>query len=538
MIIRPMMLLLFCPTSSTSLHLPGTFILPPAVLTLDVHRWSITSASRSPSPSRIHYILPLACYPNSFLKMLANTALFTLLASLAVVAEAAYIPRGTREQVLALARDNSTAVFDRHFSQHQLPRAALPKRRLVRRRRGKGKGHKGHKHDDEDDEDEDDNEQCGPRPSSSQIPEEPTPSSSWVEPTPSSSWVEPTPSSSWVEPSPSSSEAPSSTSSEPPAPTSTSSWFHVDTIRGSNFFDAQYWNWWMWEDPTHGFVHYVDPGTAWNEGLVSVNDKGQAIMKVETTEVVGDNGRKSVRIHSNRVWNGGMVLMDASHMPVGCGTWPAWWQNGPNWPEGGEIDILEGVNVFNRNQVSLHTGRGCTMPGDFNSNGAMSGSLLTSDNFNAWDCSSANTGNQGCGVADHRRESYGYDFNNIGGGVYALVWAKDGITAWFHPRYAIPEDISSGSPDPDKWGIPLARFPSTYCDPYKFFYDNFNIFDTTLCGDWAGGAWNYATGQDQSCREITGYETCQDYVKNHGSAFNDAYWEINYVQYYNSTTLV
>jgi hypothetical protein len=60
------------------------------------------------------------------------------------------------------------------------------------------------------------------------------------------------------------------------------------------------------------------------------------------------------------------VLMDAWHMPTGCGTWPAWWQNGPNWPYGGEIDILEGVNAFSQNQVSIHTGSGCRIPGNTN----------------------------------------------------------------------------------------------------------------------------------------------------------------------------
>lgn len=35
--------------------------------------------------------------------------------------------------------------------------------------------------------------------------------------------------------------------------------------------------------------------------------------------------------------------MDSVHMPTGCATWPAFWSNGPNWPAGGEIDIVEGV---------------------------------------------------------------------------------------------------------------------------------------------------------------------------------------------------
>jgi hypothetical protein len=261
-------------------------------------------------------------------------------------------------------------------------------------------------------------------------------------------------------------------------------------------------------------------------------------MRVETTERV-DRGRMSVRIHNNRVWTGGMVIMDAVHMPVGCGTWPAWWQNGPNWPEGGEIDILEGVNAFTKNQVSLHTGRGCTMPQDLENNQLGD---MTRGNFDSFDCSSANTGNQGCGVHDPSTQSYGAGFNEIGGGVYVLAWQKSGITAWFHPRYNIPADITNGNPNPENWGTPVAHFPSVSCSPYQFFYDHFNIFDTTLCGDWAGAdaVWHQSgyAGQEQSCAAITGYNSCIDYVRNNGHAFHNAYWEVNYVKYFNSTELV
>lgn len=346
-----------------------------------------------------------------------------------------------------------------------------------------------------------------------------------------------------------SSAGPSSTTPNPtetaavsPSPTppaqNSGPWQHVDTIQGANFFDSKYWNWWHWDDPTHGDVQYVDAGVAWDNGLVSVNSAGRAVMRVETTEKV-NRARMSVRIHNNRIWTGGMVLMDAVHMPVGCGTWPAWWQNGPNWPEGGEIDILEGVNAFTKNQVSLHSGRGCTMPHNLESNQL---GKMTTGNFDQFDCSAANTGNQGCGVHDQSTQSYGDGFNQIGGGVYVLAWQKSGITAWFHPRYNIPADITNNNPNPDNWGTPVAHFPSSSCSPYQFFYDHFNIFDTTLCGDWAGAdaVWHQTgyAGQDQSCAAMTGYSSCIDYVRNNGNAFQNAFWEVNYVKYFNSTELV
>ena len=67
-------------------------------------------------------------------------------------------------------------------------------------------------------------------------------------------------------------------------------------------------------------------------------------MRVETTSQV-PNVRKSVRITTEFTYTGGLVIMDSVHMPTGCGTWPAFWtlsQRGP-WPNGGEIDIIEGT---------------------------------------------------------------------------------------------------------------------------------------------------------------------------------------------------
>ncbi|ODN84099.1 hypothetical protein L202_00113 [Cryptococcus amylolentus CBS 6039] len=316
-----------------------------------------------------------------------------------------------------------------------------------------------------------------------------------------------------------------------------SSWSLVEEWSGSNFFDN--WSFWSYTDPTHGTVDYQSASDAWSSGLVAINSDNRAVMSVDTTEVVS-TARKSVRIHGNKVFTGGLVIMDAYHMPVGCGTWPAWWQNGPNWPEGGEIDILEGVNAFDQNQVSLHTGVGCTMPNNIQDN--MTATLTTGD-YDSYDCSATDTSNQGCGARDETSDnSYGASFNSNKGGVYAMRWSKAGIAVWFFQRGSIPSDIDSNTPDPSSWGTPVANFVSDSCNPYQFFYDHFNIFDTTLCGDWAGAdsVWNYAgyAGQSESCAASTGYSTCADYVLNKGSAFTEAYWEVASVKYFNSTTEV
>ena len=69
-------------------------------------------------------------------------------------------------------------------------------------------------------------------------------------------------------------------------------------------------------------------------------------MRVDSTSLVPPTarGRDSVRIRTNAAYGDSVVILDASHMPYGCATWPAFWTKsakGP-WPHGGEIDIIEG----------------------------------------------------------------------------------------------------------------------------------------------------------------------------------------------------
>lgn len=87
---------------------------------------------------------------------------------------------------------------------------------------------------------------------------------------------------------------------------------------------------------------------------------------------------------------------------------------GPNWPAGGEIDIVEGVNNYTNNQATIHTNPGCTMATANTNTLAISGSLVSGT-----DCAAVSTGNQGCGIRANSSNSFGAGFNAAGGGVYA-----------------------------------------------------------------------------------------------------------------------
>lgn len=104
----------------------------------------------------------------------------------------------------------------------------------------------------------------------------------------------------------------------------------------------------------------------------------------------------------------------------------AFWTNGPNWPVGGEIDIVEGVSDYTHNQATVHTNPGCTLASGSASSLAISGSVI-----GGVDCSALDTGNQGCGIRASTADSFGSGFNAVGGGVYASELQNYGCYAIF-----------------------------------------------------------------------------------------------------------
>ncbi|KAF1807200.1 glycoside hydrolase family 16 protein [Mucor lusitanicus] len=290
-------------------------------------------------------------------------------------------------------------------------------------------------------------------------------------------------------------------------------WTLASTSQGASFFDA--FSFFTGSDPTHGFVQYVDKATATSKGLIYTQNN-QVIIKTDNTTTTS-SGRQSVRLVSTTSYNTGLFILDLEHMPTGCGTWPAFWMFGPNWPNSGEIDIIEGVNKQAQNQATLHTSSGCTMEGVSRS---QTSTVLTSN----CDVNAAGQGaNVGCGVMSPSSQTYGAGFNSNKGGVYATQWLNDGIYIWFFPRSSIPSDIKSNAPNPNNWGTPMAAFPfvSGKCTPDKFA--NLQIvINLTFCGDWAGSVYS-----SSGCPS-----DCNTYVGQTPSAFTEAYWRINSLKVY------
>ncbi|TFL02781.1 laminarinase [Pterulicium gracile] len=270
-------------------------------------------------------------------------------------------------------------------------------------------------------------------------------------------------------------------------------------------------------DPTRGRVKYVDAATADAQNLTYASGDHFVLRADYKTKLSSSGpGRSSVRLKSNKKYSKAIMIFNIRHMPVGCGTWPALWTVGSNWPSQGEIDILEGVNDRGPNQVTLHTAKGCTMPSYRDQSGTTVGT----------NCDAAVNNNKGCSVRSPETRSYGASFNSNGGGWYALQRATGGIRVWFWSRSAsnVPSDVRNGasSINTDNWGTPLAYFPPDSCNMDDYFGDQNIIINLTFCGDWAGNDYG-----ESGCPS-----TCVDYVNNNPSAFRDAYWDLQWLKIY------
>lgn len=323
----------------------------------------------------------------------------------------------------------------------------------------------------------------------------------------------------------------------------------TDDLSSKNFFSA--FNAYTGPDPTQGFVQYQDLATAANQHLVGYLQDNKSVYMGVDYAGKDPEGRASIRLESNKTWNQGLLIADIAHMPAStCGGWSAYWLLGKEtWPLGGEIDILEGVNNYESNAVTLHTSKDCRVDNTtaLNPNLGQADAAATSFSglMSTDDCDIAAADqdkNVGCSIhaptslsaaqmssSDMKTlPSYGTDFNDANGGIYALEWTSTYISVYLFP-HASPlynTVANSTSPDPTQWGTPMAHFSGAGCDFEQRFKDMRIIFDTTFCGDWAGAEWS------KSCAKKTGVSTCEAYVQNNPGAFAESFWEVRGLKWF------
>ncbi|KAG6026895.1 hypothetical protein E4U19_002351 [Claviceps sp. Clav32 group G5] len=289
-------------------------------------------------------------------------------------------------------------------------------------------------------------------------------------------------------------------------------------LSGFNWFDAP--------DPSHGFVSYQSRPNAEAQGLYSVDEStGVVRLGVDHTNVLPlSGGRPSIRLESKEAYTHGLFVADFLHMPPSqCGLWPAFWSYGPEWPNDGEIDLIEGANDQHRNILSAHTSAGCTLSKNLKSK------ALTPPRTANCDIGTLNVGCTYDAPANDTT-SYGDGFNAAGGGVYAMEWDSEYIKIWHFARSQIPRDIKTKKPDPKTWGLPDAIFGGDSCDVDKHFKDMSLVININFCGDWGNAVW----GKTDGCGKYA--STCSEFVAKNPSAFSNAYWDIRYIDAYEKKT--
>ncbi|KAJ8092417.1 hypothetical protein PM082_023872 [Marasmius tenuissimus] len=288
-----------------------------------------------------------------------------------------------------------------------------------------------------------------------------------------------------------------------------------DDYQGEAFFND--FDFFTEPDPTSGLVNYQNKENAISKGLAFV-ENGVTVLAVDNTNTVptGSN-RDSVRIESKKMYGKGLFIADFEAMPFGCSIWPAWWSYSfTDYPEGGEIDVIEGVNNQPYNDMTFwRAGGQCNFPAS-----ALAG---TADIVNQTACASTTTEQESCGFQDERSGVFGSEFSRSGGGVYAHLVSDEGISIWYFPRNAIPGDITSKNPDPSAWGTPAAQWKSDSCNISQHVRNHKLVINTTLCGSWAGSpnVW-----ESSGCPG-----TCEATVANPKN-FDNAQWKIRSVSVY------
>ena len=197
-------------------------------------------------------------------------------------------------------------------------------------------------------------------------------------------------------------------------------------------------------------------------------------------------GRKSVRLFSNEAFGEGLFVLDFTHIPQGCGTWPSWrfmkaFDAGDTYDQEygiREIDVIEMSNLIQTNQGTLHTSDDCTMETSCQDrfSGTWANPCECAGKFDGEaPCDKHQEPSFECGVyqTEANRGSFAEALNAADGGHYVMERTGEHIKMWFFPRGSAPPELINAAGvhggemsdlAPSHWGMPFAEFPlGTLC---------------------------------------------------------------------------
>lgn len=278
------------------------------------------------------------------------------------------------------------------------------------------------------------------------------------------------------------------------------------------------------DDPTHGYVDYAE-GWKRRDELITVlpprhipEVAGPQRNRISIAFATGQptpKGRPGIRLASKLEFGpGSLFVVDVERMPVGDGTWPAYWTTikggvyGSGWPAGGEIDMMEHIQGWGLEEMrsTLHTKAGCTVP-----------DILHTPQGSIQNPAASCEGNNGCMFkADHVPS--GHKFNKDKGGIHVMMWddrpGKEAIRMWWFPRKMVEGWTEDEKASGKRWenilledaGVtPYVSFPlGIHCPASNYWAPQTFIINTALCGDWAGNAFGPPGGPygPQGCKKV------------------------------------
>eukprot|EP00978_Attheya_sp_CCMP212_P002690 scaffold5493_cov52-Attheya_sp.AAC.10 len=348
-----------------------------------------------------------------------------------------------------------------------------------------------------------------------------------------------------------------------------------DFFRYYDFFDGAD------SEGSAGYNSYVSKDRALELGLANVT-REKIVQGTNTTtsseeaadfiylksEATKEGPRESLRLEGNRRYNRGLFIVDLAHMPAGCGVWPAFWlTDEANWPNNGEVDIVEGVNYQSVVKTALHTSESCSMyahvprnnwTGKWDNATGIPDSFTGDLNFNnkveadnCWVMAPHQWANQGCVAISTENGTLGVPLNKKGGGVFILEWdpAAGYIRSWvFTANKGIPLNLERSmrtakngrnvavTPDPTQWGLPYAHFAigeKSGCSA-DHFKNMRLIFNLAFCGTVAGNRFFkdcplHAKRFNASDDPV---KSCNQWIASNPAEIDEAYWKIRGVYVY------
>ncbi|CAE8695670.1 unnamed protein product [Polarella glacialis] len=278
----------------------------------------------------------------------------------------------------------------------------------------------------------------------------------------------------------------------PPPPPSGYQLDHV--AQGRSFFNSFDF---LTTEENHGSAEYVNSHEQATRENVAQAFDSHVVLRTGSRSRRNRYKRFSFKIATKQSWTYFLAAVRFSHLPWGCGVWPAFFTLSPTipWPEGGELDILEYVNDFGA-KSSFHTSRPCTLnPAEVNKYRQLPDANEMGLNCTTHYCSTCKS----IGCAPNAVPLQNGEQLSRRPGVIAMERTESFIKIFNIPEGELPADLNSDSPRPDTWDrwivsyFPFAASektrPGSCPEPEKVMGAQRLFLNIGFCGDWASKVW-------------------------------------------------